>query len=62
NVYSALKNFETNDCIMEVQNYLNTKLIITFNKEKKHIKITGDKELILTTEEALVYLKSFFRR
>lgn len=62
NIYSALSNFESNDCLMKVQNILKQKLSITYIKEKKTFKIKGENDLELNLSEILDYLKKFFRR
>jgi len=58
NVYSALNNFETNDCLMEIQNSIGEKISITFNESTKNYKINDDE--ILDIEDLEEYLHQFY--
>ena len=62
NVYSALSKFETNDCLMEVQNSIKEELTITYVKDKLKYKINGVGSSYIDFDKLEIFLKEFFRR
>jgi len=59
NVYSALKNFESSDCLMEVKNSLDEFIKINFSEEENVFMFDNIK---LNLDDIVKHLELFFRK